>query len=190
MLRRNAKCEFDRDERLPLALIAALTIACAIAGSFLPPPWNVAVAIAIAGYGVASWGDWKSQILWDEILIGTTLLSATAMIAGGRGSLSLEGGLMCGGVMYALYFAARAFGRETGFGDVKLAFGIGVALGPIPGIAALALGSIGWLIVTLAWAASNRVPFATLRTTAIPFGPGLAIGLVLGAAFVPGLGSI
>lgn len=183
ILRRNERAELQRDEPMPLSVALAIAAACAIVALYAPAPWKTTASIAAAGFGVASYGDARSRMLWDEIVIGTALLCAAAAAAGGRSTDALAGGALCGALFYLVYYAGILTRRETGFGDVKLAFGIGLALGPVAGVAAIALGSLAWIAAVGAWAVRRRMPYATLRATPFPFGPGLTAGLVF-ATFV------
>lgn len=177
-----------RNERIenvdgPRGGSAVWVIACAAVAAawLLPTTSNTCVALAIAGFGIASWGDMRTRFLWDEIVLGTILACAAAAIAGGRSAAALEGAVLCGSLLYAIYFGGIACKRETGFGDVKLALGIGVALGPVSGAAAIALGSIAWIVFTLAWARRARIPLEALRQMPLPYGPGLVAGLACAA---------
>lgn len=185
LLRRNSRIELDRVERIPPVLVCLLFAAAAGASYLLPVPYNLSVPVALTGLGTAAWGDWNTQILWDEIVVGSMLLACAAMALGGDGQKSIEGALICGGAAYAIYFAALALSKETGFGDVKMACAIGFALGPAGGALAIFGGSIFWVIATLLWAWSRKIPYSQLRLMPIPFGPGLAAGLILGAAALP-----
>lgn len=181
MLRRSERVELQRDERMPYGVVLLIAAAGAAVATCVPPPWKAPASIAAVGFGVASYGDARSRILWDEIVIGTTLVCASFAVVGGRSGDALAGAALCGTLFYVAYHAGVITGRETGFGDVKLAFGIGLALGPVAGVAAIALGSLVWIAAVVAWAFRRRMSYAALRATPFPFGPGLTTGLVLAA---------
>lgn len=183
LLRRNERIALHDVAPQRTGVAVAIAVAAALAACVAPGAFACAAAIAVAGFCVASWGDARSGFLWDEIVVGTTLACALALVAGGRSTDAMCGGVLCGTFAYVAYYAGIAAGRETGFGDVKLAFGIGVALGPVAGIAAIAFGSIAWLAYVLAFAYRTKMPYARLRATPIPFGPGLSAG-AFAATFV------
>jgi prepilin signal peptidase PulO-like enzyme (type II secretory pathway) len=185
MLIRNSRIDLGRDDVPPIFVLLVVALAAVTTAFTLPAPWNVSATTAICGLGFAAWGDWKTQILWDEIVVGTLLVCAGAMCLGGQAAASVCGGTLCGLFAYTIYFVGLFFQRETGFGDVKLAAAIGFALGPASGIFALGFGAALWLLGALIWAVRNGVALRELRTMPIPFGPGLALGLTVAAWCLP-----
>jgi prepilin signal peptidase PulO-like enzyme (type II secretory pathway) len=181
------KTELEITLHLPLWIPLVLVIAI-VAATLMPKPWTLSVALGIAGLGIAAWNDWHTQFLWDEIVVTTGVLCGLAMLAGGQGLASMQGGMACGALTLGIYFASKAYGAQTGFGDVKHAIAIGLALGPVGGISAYFLGAITVLLITLYAFARDRRAF--IRNVPIPFGPALTFGMALSALLLPKLNAV
>jgi leader peptidase (prepilin peptidase)/N-methyltransferase len=83
-----------------------------------------------------------------------------------------------------LLFFALAYPRGMGMGDVKLAFVLGLFLGRSVAVAILAGVLIGTIVGTAVMA---RVGVEKGRKTAVPFGPFLAVGGIIGFAALAAL---
>lgn len=104
--------------------------------------------------------------------------------------LDIYGGFMIAIPFLLLWIFSR--GRWLGFGDVKLALGIGGILGLVSGISAVVLGVwvgalISLLIMIIArfgYSFGIRKKHLTIKSE-VPFGPFLAIGVVLAFSLYP-----
>ncbi|MGW2557671.1 prepilin peptidase [Streptomyces sp. NPDC001514] len=111
------------------------------------------------------------------------LLGGAALIPGAAGSwpAALLGGLALGGGYFVLFLINP---NGMGFGDVKLALSLGVALGWY-GWGALFVGAFAGFLLGAAYGLGLVVLRRAGRKSAIPFGPfmisGALIGLLLGA---------
>jgi prepilin signal peptidase PulO-like enzyme (type II secretory pathway) len=189
IVRRNEKIERLPQAHMPLAFLALVFVASMLALFTLPTPWNISVAIATVGFGLAAYSDFKTGDLWDEAIVSTTFLCGGVMILGRQGAASIAGGILCGTLASVLYFTGLIFGKETGYGDVKLAAGIGFALGPVGGVAAYIIGALVMAVGVLVWAAVKKKTFSEARRMPVPFGPALTGGMLTAAAMLPHVGS-
>ena len=155
-----------------------------------------AMAALIAGYLLTATGlsalfiiDIERKLLPRQIIFWTTGLLAAALVA----AVALSGGLwlsqlieaaVCAVALFAFYFTLWfVYPKGMGFGDVRLAALIG-----------LAGGFFGWEVVVVATmsafvlAGIYGVSLMVLQKganvkTAIPFGPWMIIGLLVGMIF-------
>ncbi|WP_046508286.1 prepilin peptidase [Streptomyces odonnellii] len=173
----------------PSVLLPLLTaLACAALAAATGPRPELAVWLLLTPFAVVlALVDRHVHRLPDQLTLplaaaAAVLLGATALLpgAGGSWTVALLGGLALG-ACYFLLFLINPNGM--GFGDVKLALSLGVALGwygwPVLFVGAFAgflLGAVYGLGLVLLRRAS--------RKSAIPFGPfmitGALIGLLLG----------
>jgi leader peptidase (prepilin peptidase) / N-methyltransferase len=119
--------------------------------------------------------DLERRIIPDKILIVGAVLAVAIAAASDPASLP-ERGIAAGAAGGLLFLAALAYPRGMGLGDVKLVAVMGLFLGRNVGpaiVAALLAGSA----VGLAMIAREG---ADARKKAIPFGPFLALGGVVG----------
>jgi leader peptidase (prepilin peptidase) / N-methyltransferase len=154
--------------------------------------------------------DLDHFIIPDEVSLPGILVGlAVSLLPGGIGLLDAFGGTVFGGGI--LWLVAWAYEQVTGtegmgFGDVKLLAMIGAFLGwqaiPMVLVVASVIGSFAGILAIFTPAGLARLrrvrrrlgpkavaPYLrrAARTTAIPFGPFLALGALL-LLFVPGLG--
>jgi leader peptidase (prepilin peptidase) / N-methyltransferase len=119
--------------------------------------------------------DLERRIIPNKVLIVATVLGLAIAAAGDPGSLP-ERAIAAAAAGGLLFVAALAYPRGMGMGDVKLAAVMGLFLGrnvaPAILVALLAGSAVG-----LAMIARHG---ATARKRAIPFGPFLALGGVVG----------
>ena len=119
--------------------------------------------------------DLERRIIPNKILIAAAALAVVLAAATDPGSLAerLAAGAAAGGL---LFLAALAYPRGMGLGDVKLAATMGLFLGrnvaPAVLVALLAGSLVGLAMIARHGAAA--------RKQAIPFGPFLALGGVVG----------
>ncbi len=150
----------------PLLPAAAAVTACiaSLAGGSAP-----AIA-ATAGVAVAGLVDVRTGSIFDPLT--ASMLLASLMLAAVNGSVvdGCRGAVSVGAALLALH--AISNGRGIGLGDVKLGAALGMALGVVGGLTAIALafvfgGTYGaWLLAT------RRAQ----RKTSIRFGPFIAAG--------------
>jgi leader peptidase (prepilin peptidase) / N-methyltransferase len=115
----------------------------------------------------------------DHLLIPDSLVAPCAVLALAFGVAEhsllegIEGALIAGGAFWLIYLATR--GRGMGFGDVKLAAALGLAL-QVRGAIALVAASfiVGAVLATPVLFAGSRG-----RRDALPFGPFLVIAALL-----------
>ena len=130
--------------------------------------------VALAGTLVAAVVDARTGYL-PNIITRPTAVAALALAVPNGLATAAGGACAVGGVLVALHLVTR--GRGLGLGDVKLGVAIGAGLGPWCGALALAAAFIaggGYAALLLA---SKRAA----NGDAIPFGPFLAIGTMIGA---------
>ncbi|OGG61969.1 hypothetical protein A3C21_03575 [Candidatus Kaiserbacteria bacterium RIFCSPHIGHO2_02_FULL_59_21] len=142
----------------------------------------IALLVAIALY------DLRTTFIPDAWVYAFAGLSFASPLFGVSGSFDLLGHALAGPAsalpIFALWFVSR--GRWMGFGDVKLALGIGWLLGPALGFAAVMFAFILGAIVSLAillhlprlaralsrWGISRYAPSRSYTMKSeVPFGP-------------------
>ncbi|MBZ4318473.1 prepilin peptidase [Streptomyces huiliensis] len=158
----------------------AAAVMCAVTAAAVGPRPELAVWLLVIPVGLVLAGvDWAVHRLPDVLtlpLAGSTavLLGLATLLpaSGGTWTGSLLGAVTLGGA-YLLLFLAHPAGM--GFGDVKLAAGLGCALGwygwgvlILGGLAGLLLGSVYGLALLLTRRAG--------RGTTMPLGPFLLAG--------------
>jgi leader peptidase (prepilin peptidase)/N-methyltransferase len=119
--------------------------------------------------------DFKQRIIPNKILLVAAVLGAAIAALGDPGSLP-ERAIAAAAAGGLLFLAALAYPRGMGLGDVKLAAVMGLFLGrnvaPAILVALLAGSLVGLAMIAREGAAA--------RKKAIPFGPFLALGGVVG----------
>jgi len=159
---------------LSFAEIVAVA-ALALAGVLLAPPSErIAVGIALAGIGIAACGDVRHGYLLEEITVPTLFAVLAASAYAGIAPNAAAGIVALGGIALAIYFGGQLLGKEPGFGDIVPTAIIGAAVGPMPGLAALAIACVGFVIAALILGRRFGV--------ALPFGPAIAASILIGAA--------
>lgn len=125
------------------------------------------------------WIDAETKILPSKIIyaggIGTLALFAAAAIS--RGGWELLIPMAIAGVFYFAFYGVIWFWapRALGFGDVRLSFFIGAALGFLSIEAAFVGFALPWMLATLAVAIAW--PFGTINSkSSIAFGPWMILG--------------
>lgn len=172
-----AACDLERRE-IPLSLTLFGTGFGLIGSAFFPWPWPNDLASALPHPPNVEW--WLSDLgsiglglypwpFWGPLPEWIPLGSARAGFATGLVGL-LVGTLMLRGVRAVF---TQGLGREAlGLGDADLMMMAGAFLGWQPVVVAFFLGaliSLGFAIVQL----------IVYRDTSLPFGPGLAVGIVI-----------
>ncbi|HUZ48941.1 MAG TPA: hypothetical protein VMW12_04250 [Candidatus Dormibacteraeota bacterium] len=147
----------------------------ALAGALLAPPSErIAVGLALAGIGIAACGDVRHGYLWEEITVPTLFAVLAASAYAGIAPNAAAGIVALGGIALAIYFGGQLLGKEPGFGDIVPTAIIGAAVGPVPGLAALAIACAGFVIAALILGRRFGI--------ALPFGPAIAAAILIGAA--------
>ena len=130
--------------------------------------YEVLILIFTLALAIHIYTDFKEQLLYDKVtavLLGAGILYTYCF---GNWWEAFLGSLSCVGIMLFIYWVSRG---GMGFGDVKLAFVLGVWLGLEQGLLCLLLafiagGSIGALLL---------ITGVKSRKDAIPFGPYLCV---------------
>jgi leader peptidase (prepilin peptidase)/N-methyltransferase len=176
---------------LPGSLLvpALLALSCAVLAAATGPRPELAAWLLLAPFAVLlALVDRRVHRLPDQLTLplaaaAAVLLGLAALLPGGAGSWStaLLGGLVLG-AGYLVLFLIHPNGM--GFGDVKLALSLGVALGWY-GWAVLFAGAFAGFVLGSLYGIGLLVLGRANRKTGIPFGPfmivGALAGLLLGA---------
>ncbi|MCB1245831.1 MAG: prepilin peptidase [Acidimicrobiia bacterium] len=179
-----ASCKTGHRQRwLNVAILVATPLLLAIAAIVVPSPWVwPAYATFSASLVLLTVTDLDTKLIPNRILGPATLATAILLIVGwsidrDSGSVlrAAGGAVAYFAVMYLLALLARG---GLGFGDVKLAFLIGLMAGfgswgavVLAGVAAFVVGGI----VSVVLLATRRFG----RKDAIPFGPFLMVGGII-----------
>ncbi|MFI6091384.1 prepilin peptidase [Streptomyces sp. NPDC051218] len=140
----------------------------------------VGVLLAVVDFGVHRLPDVLTLPLAVAALV---LLGGAALLPEHAGSWihALYGALGLGGAYFVLFLISP---NGMGFGDVKLALGLGAALGWY-GWGAVLLGTFAGFLLAALYGAGLVIARRAGRRTAIPFGPfligGAFVGLLMGA---------
>lgn len=155
----------------PVSILQALLVAViALAVTGLT---GAAAGIAVAGIGIAAFGDLRHGYIWEEIAVPTLLAVLAARAIAGTATDAAIGAGVLGALALFVYFGGRVARKESGFGDVLPTATIGAALGAPLGLECFAVACAGFAIVALA--AGKRFGVA------LPFGPAIAVAILLGA---------
>ena len=175
-------CAMHISARYPLveALTAALFVLVALRFGW---SWSLPAELAfMAGLVALAFCDLDRLVLPKRILYPTAaLVSAGLLVAAGvQGSWHrLIVAVACAAVAFVAFFALHmASPRSLGFGDVRLAPLIGLALGwlgPLYAVVGFFLANLLGMVIGLSLIAAKR----SSRKTAMPYGVFLAMGAVL-----------
>ncbi|MQY35494.1 hypothetical protein SRB17_34720 [Streptomyces sp. RB17] len=167
---------------LPASLVTALTCAALAAATGTRPELAVWLLLAPVGVLLAV-VDFRVQRLPDPLTLplaasALALLGLAALLPehAGHWLTALYGALVLGAGYYALYLINQA---GMGFGDVKLAVGMGAVLGWY-GWPTVLLGAFAGFLLGALYGAVLVVVRRAGRKTAIPFGPFLLAGALAG----------
>ncbi|MEV0961839.1 A24 family peptidase [Streptomyces sp. NPDC049910] len=174
--------------RCPLLVPAATALACAALAAAVGPRPELAVWLLLVPVAaLLALVDRNVHRLPDQLTLplaaaAAVLLGGAALLpgAGGSWTTALLGGPVLG-AGYLVLFLVNPNGM--GFGDVKLALPLGVALGWY-GCEVLFLGAFAGFLLGAVYGLGLVVLRGARRDTAIPFGPfmvsGTLVGLLLG----------
>jgi leader peptidase (prepilin peptidase)/N-methyltransferase len=129
--------------------------------------------VALGGTLVAAVIDARTGYI-PNVVTRASAIAALAFASPGGLADAACGACAVGGVLLALHLVTR--GRGLGLGDVKLGVAIGAGLGPWSGFIALGTAFIAGGTYAAVLLASKRAG----SRDAIPFGPFLAIGTMIG----------
>lgn len=177
LLRGRARCCGERiSARYPLTELTLGALYAATVLVLWDEPWEVALGLVfVTALLAVTLTDLERRVIPNKILVVAALLGAAIAAVGDPGSLPERAiaAAAAGGLLFA---AALAYPRGMGLGDVKLAATMGVFLGR--NVApALLVALLAGSLVGLAMIARDG---AGARKRAIPFGPFLALGGVVG----------
>ncbi|MFD5229908.1 prepilin peptidase [Streptomyces qaidamensis] len=166
----------------PLVIATALVCAVLAAATGTRPELGVWLLLAPAGV-LLTVVDFRVRRLPDPLTLpfaaaALALLGLTALVPehAGHWSTALLGSLALGGGYFVLFLINPA---GMGFGDVKLALGTGAALGWY-GWPTVMLGTFAGFLLGALYGAALVITRRANRKTAIPFGPFLITGALLG----------
>jgi len=177
LLRGRARCCGEPiSPRYPLTELTLGALYAATVLVLWDDPWEVALGLVFVTVLTAvALTDLERRIIPNKILVVAAVLGAAIAAAGDPSSVPERAiaAAAAGGVLFA---AALAYPKGMGLGDVKLAATMGVFLGrnvaPAILVALLAGALVGLAMIAREGAAA--------RKRAIPFGPFLALGGVVG----------
>ncbi|GAA2069918.1 hypothetical protein GCM10009821_03360 [Aeromicrobium halocynthiae] len=176
-----------RTSVLLAVLAAALTVS--IAG-LLPSPSLLGVWVALAGVGSwLAWVDWRTRLLPFRLTapLHVAVLALTALAA----VVERDAGLLWAGLLanvlvfvlfWVLWFVGARVGSTFGYGDVRLAGILALALGPL-GYTATAAGIYaGFLLGAVGGIALSALGIVDRKGFA--FGPYMVVGAFVGPLVV------
>ncbi|ACQ80273.1 peptidase A24A prepilin type IV [Beutenbergia cavernae DSM 12333] len=159
--------------------------AAALVGPRAALPATLVVALAATGAGLVDAAAHRipNAIVLPAYPLAVVGYAVAALIDGDGAALvrALAGGAICWS-LYALL--AWVYPPGLGFGDVKLAGLLGIALGWF-GWTHLVVGVVGAFVLGGLAALALLVTRRARRSTAIPFGPWMIGGAFVGAAWGP-----
>ena len=198
-------CQKPISWQYPAVELAVAGLFCAAAWRFYPavfaghfsffPLFELSAWwIFLAAMAVVFSADWRWYLIPDGALIAG-LIAVLALRAGalaqdcflfGRIDFAaladpFSGAAFAGGLFLAMFLASR--GKWMGFGDVKLAFLMGLALGFWPVLLAVFLANLFGAIMGLVMVSAKKKKMSS----PIPFGPFLVAGLLVSLFFAPAI---
>ncbi len=167
------------------ALVAAL-----VALTLGPDPWLVALVPLAPVFVVLAWIDWHTRLLPSRIVLPATayaLVVALVLWPVTGSADDLVRGLVGLVVLRSLYWLMwRIHSAGMGFGDVRLAALVGLALGHVGVAEVLVGGYAGFLVFGVPGLVLALVKWdRSLLKTAFPFGPFMLAGALLGLLVGP-----
>lgn len=168
----------------------AAAIAAAVLATFVEPDALLPAWVVLSGVGVwLAFIDWRTKLLPKLIVnpLNALLLALVVVAAAVEGDRSiLVRALIAAVAVFAVFFLSNLFyARGLGYGDVRLSFGLGLALGALGGAEAafgiwfgFVLGAFGAVILA-------RLRIVDARDFA--FGPYLILGAVVAACWSPAI---
>ena len=180
------------DEPVPsVARRAALAVVCAALfgaiGARFDDSWALPAYLVLAGALVALAAiDLEHYLLPNRIvypLTGAMVVLLGLASIGDDDLDALTRGLAAGAITFAMFFVLHMISpRSMGFGDVKLSFTLGLALGWL-GWGEVFLGVFASFLYGAVVGIALMLFFRRDRKQAVPFGPFLAAGTLTGVLF-------
>ena len=125
--------------------------------------------------------DYKKYFIPDRVMLPSiiiaAILSSSGLIGGSRTAEPIIAGLLIGGFFWLLVIFTR--GKGMGGGDVKLGVFMGLGLGLINGILAVALA----FLIGAVWGVGAIILGRKKLKSHLPFGPFLVIGSLIAMFF-------
>lgn len=168
-----------------LAAVLAGLLATRIEPDALIPVW-----VVMCGVGVLlAFIDWHTRLLPFLIVLpfNAVILVLVAVAAAVESDWSiLTRAVISGVVVFVIFFLANAFTPSgLGYGDVRLSFGLAVALGAIGGSEVIVGLWLGFALGAICTLVLGRLKI--VDTKGFAFGPYLILGTLIGAAFGAGI---
>lgn len=179
-----AELASTRGLSIGLGLVAAL--AAGVAATLVEPRVLIPVWVAISGVGVLlAFVDWHTKLLPYLLVLplNAVVLVLVVVAAALEGDWSiLNRSLIAAVIVFALFWLSnRFYPRGLGYGDVRLSFGLALALGAI-GSGAVVFGIwVGFALGAVCSILLARLKVIDARDFA--FGPYLILGALLGACW-------
>ena len=165
------------------AAMCAGLVAAVIEDSWFVPMWVVLIAVGV----LLSYIDWHTHLLPFLIVwpLNLAVLLLAALGAGLEGDWSLLGHAAISGVAVWVVFRIlhQVSASGLGYGDVRLGFALGVALGTISAAATIWGLWLGFLLGAVGSIILSRMKIVDAKGFA--FGPYLLLGAIIGAVGVP-----
>jgi leader peptidase (prepilin peptidase) / N-methyltransferase len=169
-------CGAPISPRYPLTELATAALFAAVGVAFHDETAQLLLGLVfVAALVAVTLTDLEQRLIPNKVLLVAAVLGTAIVAVGDPGSLPERAiaAAAAGGLLFA---AALAYPRGMGLGDVKLAATMGLFLGREVGPAIL-VALLAGSLVGLALIARHG---AAARKRAIPFGPFLALGGVVG----------
>lgn len=178
--------DLARRPRLAVKLAVASAAAGLVVGSALGWDWALLLLVPLVPVSTAlAWIDWHTRLLPVDLIRPAYLIAivgAVVATAVSREYVDLEraalGWLVAGGLYALLWFV---YPPGLGYGDVRLAGVLGIALGYL-GWGELLVGVYAGFLLGGVIGALLRV-FRLLRQRHVPFGPFMVLGALVGIAW-------
>ncbi len=150
--------------------------------------WRLGLRLPLTGLYLAAMAvlvvifvyDLRHQIIPDPLAFAFIAIAALAAVLGGSLIPNALAGLGLAAFFWLLWLGSR--GRAIGFGDGKLALGVGLLAGPELGISAIAIAFWSGAIVGVGLLWFSRRKSYTMKS-ALPFAPFIIWGLWLALFF-------
>jgi leader peptidase (prepilin peptidase) / N-methyltransferase len=173
---RSRCCDEAISPRYPLTEITLAVLFAAVAVRFWGDAGEVALGLVFVSMLVAiTLTDLDRRIIPNKVLLVASAIGLVVIAISDPTSLP-ERAAAAGGASGLLFLAALAYPGGMGMGDVKLAAAMGLFLG-VEVIPAMLIALVAGSLVGIALIARRG---AGARKQAIPFGPFLALGGVVG----------
>ncbi len=176
-------------ERVGVGIVTAVLLGAA-AARIGPEPELAAYCVLFCGLVAMSVADVRVGLVPRKFLYPTLIGVAVGLLAASavesdwhRALTAVVSGVVAFAVFFVVWFIAP---RALGFGDVRLAGLIGLSLGWL-GYAETYLGFLAAFVIGAVIGVAKMVVSGTGRRTALPFGPALALGAVVGVLWGPHL---